>query len=36
MGRADQTTKVRGMFVHAGQVAEVVKRFPQIAKASWW
>lgn len=33
MGRADQTTKVRGMFVHAKQVAEVVKRFPQIAKA---
>jgi phenylacetate-CoA ligase len=28
MGRADQTTKVRGMFVHPGQVAEVVKRFP--------
>ena len=33
MGRADQTTKVRGMFVHAKQVAEIVKRFPQIAKA---
>ena len=33
MGRADQTTKVRGMFVHAKQVAEVVKRFPQIGKA---
>ncbi|WP_407714399.1 phenylacetate--CoA ligase family protein [Comamonas testosteroni] len=33
MGRADQTTKVRGMFVHAKQVAEVVKRFPQIARA---
>ena len=33
MGRADQTTKVRGMFVHAKQVAEVVKRFPQITKA---
>ena len=33
MGRADQTTKVRGMFVHAKQVAEVVKRFPQIVKA---
>jgi phenylacetate-CoA ligase len=33
MGRADQTTKVRGMFVHPGQVAEVVKRFPQIGRA---
>ena len=33
MGRADQTTKVRGMFVHPGQVAEIVKRFPQIEKA---
>ncbi|MDR3004950.1 MAG: AMP-binding protein [Acidovorax sp.] len=33
MGRADQTTKVRGMFVHPGQVAEVAKRFPQILKA---
>jgi phenylacetate-CoA ligase len=26
MGRADQTTKVRGMFVHPHQVAEVLKR----------
>lgn len=33
MGRADQTTKVRGMFVHPGQVAEVVKRFPEVARA---
>ncbi|QNP50074.1 phenylacetate--CoA ligase family protein [Diaphorobacter aerolatus] len=33
MGRADQTTKVRGMFVHPGQVATVTRRFPQIAKA---
>lgn len=33
MGRADQTTKVRGMFVHPGQVAEIVRRFPQVAKA---
>ncbi len=33
MGRADQTTKVRGMFVHPGQVAEIVKRFPEIGKA---
>ena len=33
MGRADQTTKVRGMFVHPGQVAEVVKRFPSALRA---
>jgi len=33
MGRADQTTKVRGMFVHPGQVHEVVKRFAEVAKA---
>ena len=33
MGRADQTTKVRGMFVHPGQIADVVKRFPQVEKA---
>lgn len=33
MGRADQTTKVKGMFVHPGQVAEVVKRHPEILKA---
>ncbi|MFC7407541.1 phenylacetate--CoA ligase family protein [Hydrogenophaga atypica] len=33
MGRADQTTKVRGMFVHPGQVAEVVRRFPEVKKA---
>ncbi|OJU92001.1 MAG: AMP-dependent synthetase [Burkholderiales bacterium 66-5] len=33
MGRADQTTKIRGMFVHPEQVAEVAKRFPQVLKA---
>jgi phenylacetate-CoA ligase len=33
MGRADQTVKVKGMFVHPGQIAEVVKRHPVIAKA---
>lgn len=33
MGRADQTTKVKGMFVHPSQVAEVVKRHPEIRKA---
>jgi len=33
MGRADQTTKIKGMFVHPEQVAAVVKRHPEIAKA---
>ena len=33
MGRADQTTKVRGMFVHASQVADIARRFPQVHKA---
>ncbi|KAA3653348.1 MAG: phenylacetate--CoA ligase family protein [Proteobacteria bacterium] len=33
MGRADQTTKIKGMFVHPGQVAAVVKRHPEIARA---
>jgi phenylacetate-CoA ligase len=33
MGRADQTTKVKGMFVHPFQVATVVKRHGEILKA---
>lgn len=33
MGRADQTTKIRGMFVHPTQVAEVVRRHGDIAQA---
>ena len=33
LGRADQTTKVKGMFVHPSQVAEVAKRHPEIVKA---
>jgi len=33
MGRADQTTKVRGMFVHPGQVAAIVRRFPEVLRA---
>lgn len=32
LGRADQTTKVRGMFVHPGQVATVLKRFPDVMR----
>ncbi|MGF1610652.1 MAG: phenylacetate--CoA ligase family protein [Kiloniellales bacterium] len=33
LGRADQTTKVKGIFVHPAQVAEVVKRHPEVGKA---
>ena len=33
MGRADQTTKVKGMFVHPAQVAAVVARHPEIGRA---
>jgi phenylacetate-CoA ligase len=33
MGRADQTTKVRGMFVHPSQVNEVAKRHPEVSRA---
>lgn len=33
MGRADQSTKVRAMFVTPGQVAEILKRHPEVAKA---
>jgi phenylacetate-CoA ligase len=32
MGRADQTTKVKGMFVHPRQVADVAKRFPALGR----
>jgi phenylacetate-CoA ligase len=32
-GRADQTAKVKGMFVTPSQIAEVLKRHPEIAKA---
>jgi phenylacetate-CoA ligase len=33
MGRADQTTKVKGLFVHPSQVNEVAKRYPEILRA---
>jgi phenylacetate-CoA ligase len=33
MGRADQTTKVRAMFVHPSQVAEIARRHTAILKA---
>jgi phenylacetate-CoA ligase len=33
MGRADQTAKVRGMFVHPAQVAEIARRHAEVGKA---
>ncbi|MEN9544094.1 MAG: hypothetical protein RLZZ598_927 [Pseudomonadota bacterium] len=33
LGRADQTTKVRGMFVHPGQVAQILQRHPELLRA---
>jgi len=33
MGRADQTAKIKGMFVHPEQVAALVKRHPEIRRA---
>jgi phenylacetate-coenzyme A ligase PaaK-like adenylate-forming protein len=32
MGRADQTTKVKGMFVRPEQIAELVKRHPELLR----
>ncbi len=32
MGRADQTAKVKGMFVHPKQVAEVAARHPELKR----
>jgi len=32
MGRADQTTKIKGMFVHPGQVVEVAKHHPELGR----
>jgi phenylacetate-CoA ligase len=33
MGRADQSTKVRAMFVTPAQVSEIVRRHPEVARA---
>ncbi len=32
LGRADQTTKVKGMFVHPAQIAEVRSRHPELGR----
>jgi phenylacetate-CoA ligase len=33
MGRADQSTKVRALFVTPGQIAEVLRRHPEVSRA---
>jgi phenylacetate-coenzyme A ligase PaaK-like adenylate-forming protein len=33
LGRADQTTKVKGLFVYPRQIAEIVKRHPAVGRA---
>jgi phenylacetate-CoA ligase len=33
LGRADQTAKVRGMFVHPAQVADIARRHAEVSKA---
>jgi phenylacetate-CoA ligase len=33
MGRADQTTKVKGMFVHPSQIADILKRHGEVGRA---
>jgi phenylacetate-CoA ligase len=32
LGRADQTAKVKGMFVHPSQIADAAKRFPELGR----
>ncbi|MEA2039021.1 MAG: AMP-binding protein [Thermodesulfobacteriota bacterium] len=32
MGRVDQLTKVRGMFIHPSQISEATQRFPEIER----
>jgi phenylacetate-CoA ligase len=33
LGRADQTTKIKGLFVYPRQIAEIAKRHPEIGRA---
>ena len=35
LGRADQTTKVKGMFVHPEQIAAVARRHPELGRVAW-
>ncbi|MDB5820221.1 MAG: AMP-binding enzyme family protein [Rhizobacter sp.] len=36
MGRADQTAKVRGLFVHPSQVSAILARHPELGRARLW
>lgn len=36
LGRADQSAKVRGLFVHAGQVQQLRERFPEFTGRMRW
>ena len=36
MGRADQTSKVRGLFVHPSQVAVIARRHPELGRMRLW
>ena len=36
LGRADQTTKVKGMFVYPGQIAEIARRHPEVGRRASW
>jgi phenylacetate-CoA ligase len=33
LGRADQTTKVKGLFVYPRQIAEIIERHPEVGRA---
>ena len=34
MGRADQSAKVKGLFVHPSQIVEIGKRHPELGSAA--
>lgn len=36
MGRADQTAKVRGLFVHPSQVSSIAARHPELGRTRLW
>jgi phenylacetate-CoA ligase len=33
LGRADQTTKIKGLFVYPRQIAEIIRRHPEVGRA---
>src|SRR5262249_6544151 len=36
LGRADQSTKVKGLFVHPAQLLDVVRRHPELGRVKLW